>query len=74
MTNLNKLRWRCRRGTKELDFMLQRYLDNGYLQADSWEQTQFAQLLEMEDDFLLGILLADLDARELSGLVDKIKA
>ncbi len=45
MQQLAKLRWQCRRGTKELDLLLQRYLDSGYLLADDEEQALFAQLL-----------------------------
>jgi len=73
MQNLNKLRWQCRRGTKELDLLLLRYLDSSYLQATSEQQTQFLALLDREDDWLQGILLGDLDAGELAGLVGKIR-
>ena len=29
MNQLARLRWQCRRGTKELDLLLQRYLETG---------------------------------------------
>jgi len=32
-----RLKWQCRRGTKELDFLLNRYLETGYLAADQGE-------------------------------------
>jgi len=73
MQNLNKLRWQCRRGTKELDLLLLRYLDSSYLQASSEQQAQFLALLDKEDDWLQGVLLGDLDAGELTVLVDKIR-
>ena len=54
MNQLARLRWQCRRGTKELDLLLQRYLDSGYLLADDEEKALFVELLELEDDELVG--------------------
>jgi len=75
MNQLAKLRWQCRRGTKELDLLLQRYLETGYLEADDEEKAQFVQLLELEDDELLGILMGELEAEagELKFLLEKIR-
>ncbi len=39
MIEYAKLHWQCRRGTKELDFLLLRYLDIKYLLADKEEQS-----------------------------------
>jgi antitoxin CptB len=44
-----KLRWRCRRGTKELDAILQGFLDRHYDQLSSQDQALFADLLEQAD-------------------------
>ena len=76
MTQLAKLRWQCRRGTKELDFLLLRYLDNRYALADTQEQALFVELLALEDDELIAVLLGDLDveAAGMKGLVGKIRA
>ena len=52
----SKLRWRCRRGTKELDTLTTRYLDNFYPHANDDEQRAFASLLEMQDPELHSIL------------------
>lgn len=49
MSELSKLRWRCRRGMKELDELLTRYLDEHYSQASPEEQRLFESLLEMQD-------------------------
>jgi antitoxin CptB len=46
---MNRLKWLCRRGTKELDFILNRYLSKHYAIADADEQMVFKQLLELED-------------------------
>jgi hypothetical protein len=53
--------------------LLSRYLDSSYLQAISEQQAQFLVLLGKEDDWLQGVLLGDLDAGELTGLVGKIR-
>jgi len=75
MQQLARLRWQCRRGTKELDLLLQRYLDSGYLLADEEEKALFAQLLALEDDELVGVLMGELDveAEAMKGLVEKLK-
>ena len=75
MNQLARLQWQCRRGTKELDFLLLRYLDSEYLEADDKEKALFVELLKLEDDELIGILLGDLDVEteEMKGLVGKIR-
>jgi len=44
-----RLRWRCRRGMKELDVLLERYLDQRFAIASAAEQALFLQLLDCED-------------------------
>lgn len=44
-----RIRWMCRRGMKELDIMLGRYLDGDYPQAPEPERAAFRQLLELDD-------------------------
>ncbi len=76
MNQLARLRWQCRRGAKELDLLLQRYLETGYLLADDEEKALFVKLLELEDDELLAVLMGELDVEteEMKALVEKIKA
>lgn len=54
----NKLRWRCRRGTRELDVLLSRYFENYYSQAADEEQKTFAEILEWPDPKLYVLLCA----------------
>ena len=54
--DIGKLRWRCRRGTKELDVLTTRYLDHFYATASAEEQLAFAALLELQDPELYKIL------------------
>jgi len=76
MNQLARLRWQCRRGTKELDLLLQRYLEAGYFVADDEEKAQFVELLALEDDELVGVLMGELDVKagKVKALVGKIRA
>lgn len=47
-----KLRWRCRRGMRELDVMLSHWLNHRFEQSTSEQQASFIALLECEDDQL----------------------
>lgn len=49
---LRRLRWRCRRGMRELDQLMLRYLDGRWPQADDGERAVFLRLLDCEDDKL----------------------
>lgn len=69
-----RLAWRCRRGMKELDLVLRRYLLERWPQADADERAAFERILELPDPELAGCLmgresLADPQmARVLAGL------
>ncbi len=52
-----KLRWQCRRGMRELDELLARYLDGAYDIATDTEKGAFQALLELPDPELIGYLL-----------------
>lgn len=49
---LSRLRWRCRRGMRELDQLMLRYLDQAWPTASATERGQFEDLLQTEDDQL----------------------
>jgi antitoxin CptB len=49
---LQRLRWRCRRGMRELDQLFNRYLDRRWREADAQERDTFERLLACEDDKL----------------------
>lgn len=62
MTEGNRLRWRCRRGMRELDVLLTRYLDHHYAGAPSDEQAAFRRLLDSQDPELFSLLLGRSEA------------
>lgn len=49
---LKRLRWRCRRGMRELDQLMLRYLDRAWAQDSDAQRGVFLQLLDCEDDTL----------------------
>ena len=57
MSEVSRLRWLCRRGMKELDVVLTRYLDDRYAAASAEEQALFARLLQLPDPDLYNLLL-----------------
>ena len=73
---LRRLRWRCRRGMRELDQLFERYLDRAWRQADEGERVVFLRLLETEDDKLWHWFMgndAPTDA-DLAALVARIRS
>ena len=49
---LGKLRWRCRRGMRELDVLLTRYVDEEYRTAAPEQQEAFRRLLDIQDPLM----------------------
>ncbi len=49
---LQRLRWRCRRGMRELDQLFGRYLDRSWAAASAEQRAVFERLLACEDDRL----------------------
>ncbi|HET9835816.1 MAG TPA: succinate dehydrogenase assembly factor 2 [Rhodanobacteraceae bacterium] len=73
---LKRLRWRCRRGTRELDALLGGWLDEQGARADTQTLTAFGALLDEPDpqiwDWLMGHARAPrVDWQE---IVDAIRA
>ena len=68
------LRWRCRRGMRELDQLLQRYLEHAWPLADDRERGVFLRLLDVEDDKLWQWCMGQdrSEDAELQGLVERI--
>jgi antitoxin CptB len=52
MTNLAKIRWQCRRGTKELDMLLLEYLENYYPLLSIEDKLRFEAILNEDDNSL----------------------
>jgi antitoxin CptB len=76
MKNLERVRWRARRGLLELDIVLGRFIDAHYAQLDETEKDAFDALLDMPDNPLWDMIAGKQDAtrREQQALLEKIRA
>ena len=54
---VSKLKWKCRKGVRELDILLTRYLDNIFLASPMIEQNIFREFLEKDTYEILDILM-----------------
>ena len=54
--SLNKLRWKSRKGIRELDILLQNYLDIHYSSLDSVDKKLFEEVLEIDTYDLLNAI------------------
>jgi len=52
LSDLNRLRWHCRRGMLELDMVLARFLEEKYPQLTVYQRQEFESLLDLEDQAL----------------------
>lgn len=75
MSEMSRLRWRCRRGMRELDVVLLHYLDNVYAEAHPDEQAAFRRCLELQDPDILGLLTGREDSpdKAVARVVAKIR-
>ena len=71
-----RLRWRCRRGMRELDHMLATFMERKFHDLDHGEREAFSRLIGAEDDQLWSWLSGRLDCPDvtLRKLIDVIRA
>jgi antitoxin CptB len=70
---LNRLRWRCRRGMRELDVLLERYLAQRWPTAPPERREAFRTLLELPDPELAALCLGrGVTPVALAGLIAEI--
>lgn len=69
---LSKLRWRCRRGMRELDEAMLAYLDNHYEHASEAERANFVALQEMQDPELFSLVSGKAKEARYQTILDKI--
>nr|VFK62905.1 MAG: antitoxin CptB [Candidatus Kentron sp. UNK]VFK70657.1 MAG: antitoxin CptB [Candidatus Kentron sp. UNK] len=59
MNKRGSLKWRCRRGMRELDLLLERFLESQYDSLTDADQEIFAQFLEEPNERIADWLLED---------------
>lgn len=76
MKNLERVRWRARRGLLELDIVLARFIDRQYGQLDGEEKQAFEALLDMPDNPLWDMIAGRQEAarQDQQALLEKIRA
>ena len=57
MSEESRLRWQCRRGMRELDELLVRYLEDDYPNSSDDDKAAFQAVLELADPELNAYLL-----------------
>jgi hypothetical protein len=70
------LAWLSRRGIKELDLVLQGFLQDGYADATAVEQQAFAALLEYQDPEILDRIFHGVEDEDaaIAALVQRLRA
>ena len=61
MNDRNRHQWRCRRGIRELDLLLRRFLEQGYDRLSHEDKRMFEYLLDQNDPDLLAWLMGNSD-------------
>ncbi|MBI5438816.1 MAG: succinate dehydrogenase assembly factor 2 [Nitrosomonadales bacterium] len=76
MKNLERVRWRARRGLLELDIVLGRFIEAHYARLDEAGKQAFDVLLDMPDNPLWDMIAGRLEAApgEQQALLEKIRA
>ncbi len=76
MSELSRLRWKCRRGLLELDLLFRDFLDHGYEELDSEAAQRFDALLDYPDAVLLEWLMGRIPPtdKDVAYLVHQIRS
>ncbi|MEN9434318.1 MAG: hypothetical protein RLZZ422_1907 [Pseudomonadota bacterium] len=75
MSEHSRLKLRCRRGMKELDVILVRYLERHYPSATPTELTYLNELLDLQDPILYGMVMGmDPAPEQYQALLEKLSA
>ena len=76
MSDMDRLRWQCRRGLLELDLILQSFLERGFESLSSEERGLFGELLGAPDNDLLDWAMGRSEPRDarFAGVVRLLRA
>jgi len=76
MKELERVRWRCRRGLLELDIVLGRFVEQQYEGLDEVQQIAFDVLLDLPDNVLWDMITGREEPpqeRQQKALLDRLK-
>jgi antitoxin CptB len=76
MSDLDRIRWHCRRGLLELDLVLTAFLQEGYAQLGTAEKATFVRMLDADDNDLWDWISARQDPPEpaMSTVIERLRA
>jgi antitoxin CptB len=76
VSELARMRWKCRRGMLELDLLLRGFLDSGYRDLDEAGQQLFDRILDYPDAVLLEWLMGRIRPtdKDVAQIVDNIRS
>jgi antitoxin CptB len=76
VSELARMRWKCRRGMLELDLLLRDFLDSGYASLDDVQRRCFDHLLDYPDAVLLEWFMGRVRPadKDVANLVEKIRS
>ena len=64
MSELDRVRWSCRRGLLELDLVLERFVTNHYERLSQREKDVLRELLKLPDNDLLDLAMGRADTTD----------
>ena len=64
MSELDRVRWSCRRGLLELDLVLERFVKDHYERLSQREKDVFSELLKLPDNDLLDLAMGRADTTD----------
>lgn len=75
MSEYAKIKWHCRRGMRELDLLLERFLESGYGSLTDTDKALFSRFLEEPNERLVDWLLEGGDPPDTGygELIDRIR-
>ena len=65
MKELDRIRWRCRRGMLELDIVLQGFVEKHYMQLNDAELQYFDTLLSLPDNDLWDMITSKKEVEDI---------
>lgn len=76
LPHLGQLRWQCRRGMLELDYILENFLEQRYASLTLEQKHLFVRMLDFEDQLLLdwvmgNVVPSDANIRQLVQIMQK---
>ena len=71
-----QLKWRCRRGVRELDVLFDRFLQDHHANLSDENKTAFEQLLDVQDPVIMDWLFdrSRPDAQNLENIIEVLQS